>query len=144
MAVERDLFGEVASPAPPVRRFGRRLFLASPVRRRAEELRRQGKSLEVIAKALGIGVTTLRVRLKAELESGLPGGRGPGRPTWRPSADDRAKVAQLAAELAPSAIAVALGVSPPTLRKHCAAELAAGRAQREANAVCRGCAGSRE
>ena len=131
MSGERDLFGQVSSPVP-TRPGNRRLFIAAPLRAHAEAMRKAEASLESIALALGISIGTVRKRLKAELEAGMPGGRPAGRPRWRPSDDDRARVEQLAASGdCHDAIAAAIGVSAPTLRRHCAAELAKGRRSRQ-------------
>lgn len=51
--------------------------------------------------------------------------RGRGRPKWKPTAAERQKIRSLAAmRQSPKAIARMFGVSVPTLRKHCADELA--------------------
>ncbi len=94
-------------------------------------MRRQGASGAAIAAALGISEATVWNRLSVELERGLPGGRRPGRPRWLPTDEDRAAVAQLAAEgLSLESIAERLGVTPPTIRRHCSSELAEGRGLR--------------
>lgn len=121
MPLDRDLFGEIIAPA---RRVGRRVFLSVAARARAQEMRRQGASLAAISEALGIAVETVRTRLKVELERGLPGGRKAGRPRWSPTNSERANVARLAAVgVTRERIAEALGVTSPTLRRHCAEEL---------------------
>jgi DNA-binding NarL/FixJ family response regulator len=124
MIGDRDLFGDEDAGSAPAPRFGRRVFLAAPVRARAEAMRRDGASLEVIAAELGIAVETVRLRLANELERGLPGGRGQGRPRWTPTPEQRAEVVRMvAAGVGVGRIAQAVGVSTPTLRLHCAAEL---------------------
>jgi predicted transcriptional regulator len=129
-----DLFGDVARARRAVR-LGRRVFLSGPQRTQAQAMRAAGASVLAIAAELGIAEETARRRLKAELERGLPGGRGVGRPRWRPSAEERALVARLAAEGATlGRIGELLGVSAPTLRRHCQVELTPVR-RRRANAV---------
>jgi transposase-like protein len=128
--VDRDLFGEPVT-APRSRRVGRRIHLAISARQHAEELRRQGASVAAIAEALGIAETTAWHRLAAELDRGLPGGRVPGRPRWQPTPEDLAEVIRLTADgVTLDQLCVVLGVTTPTLRRHCSTELAAGRAQR--------------
>lgn len=130
MTEDLDLFGEVAAP-PRAVRFSQRVHFPATARAMAEAMRRQGASLKAISGALGAPLETVRARLSAELERGLPGGRPSGRPRWSPTAGDRATVAQLAAEgVAQDQIAQVLGTTSPTLRRHCAAELADGRARR--------------
>jgi transposase-like protein len=61
----------------------------------------------------------------------MPGGRGAGRPEWRPSPECRDQVARLACEgVTHTEIARAVGVSAPTLRLRCKAELLRGRCAR--------------
>ncbi len=138
MTGDLDLFGQAAT-SPRAARIGRRIFLPAAVRAQAEEMRRNGASGAEIACALGICEATVWKRLGLELERGLPGGRRAGRPKWAPTSDDRDQVAQLAAKgEAVERIAEVLGVTPPTIRRHCAPELARGRGLRSlraANAV---------
>lgn len=130
MTGSRDLFG--LSNAPPAAwHLGRRLHLPHVARKLAETMRAEGASLQVIADALGVSVAKVRTRLAAELERGMPGGQSAGRPRWKPTTDDRASVWRMAAEGASQErIAEAMAITPPTLRRHCAAELARGRTER--------------
>ena len=89
--------------------------------------RRQHLTQAALARQLGISTATLQKRFGAELERGLPGGRRQGRPQWRPSEAERAEVMRLtAAGEAQDRVAEVLGVSSPTLRRHCRAELSRG------------------
>lgn len=126
MSSQRDLFGPI--PVPLRRRVGGRIYLATAVRAHAEELRRHGASVAEIGQELGIGATTVRARLGRELERGMPGGRRAGRPQWSPTDAHRSDVERMAAEgVSLETIARILSVSAPTIRVHCADELARGR-----------------
>lgn len=127
MGPERDLFGMTASPSA-ARRAGRRVHLPGVLRAKAEAMRAAGASVEAIAGAIGVCSATVRNRLQAELERGMPGGRPPGRPQWQPTAEERQRVAKLAAQRVPQEqIAEAVGCSAPTLRRHCRLELSGVR-----------------
>lgn len=62
--------------------------------------------------------------------------RGRGRPEWEPTAAQRRQIAIWAgAGMSLEAMASALGISTPTLRKHCATELSTGANQRRAEVL---------
>ncbi len=62
--------------------------------------------------------------------------RGRGRPEWEPTATQRRQIAIWAgAGMRLEDMASALGISTPTLRKHCATELSTGANQRRAEVL---------
>lgn len=62
--------------------------------------------------------------------------RGRGRPEWEPTTAQRRQIAIWAgAGMSLEAMASALGISIPTLRKHCATELSTGANQRRAEVL---------
>jgi predicted transcriptional regulator len=134
---------------------GRRAFAPSDDQR-ALVRRMAGAPLGKVAGVLGISVPTLRKAFAEDLKSDAGAGlfdpevarrmsvpiprriaaAAGGRPVFRPSEGHRRQVMELASVGRPvKAIALAMGLSEPTLRKHFAAELETGAEKVEADII---------
>lgn len=66
-------------------------------------------------------------KARAAKRAGAGKQSGPGRPAWKPDAENRKRVCRLVSVgLTHTAIALRLGITLPTLRKHCSKELLDG------------------
>ncbi len=119
------------------------------------------RRVDAIAAAVGVSVPTLRKAYAAELAAGadaganlfaaagadeLPSaparptadgrGRGGGRPSYEPDRETRQRVMeQIAVGMRDEAIALGLGISPPTFRRAFRQEIATGRDVKRAEVV---------